>query len=87
LSNPTHYGVAMPINSQRWFVRKEDYEPRKANSDSPFRRFDVKCLKCSCYKLTLTAHFDEQSGETILGKGSVPTLIRGYFLFSILAEK
>jgi hypothetical protein len=56
----------MPINSQRWFQRKEDYEPRQANADSPFRRFDVKCLKCSSYKLTLTAHLDEQSGETIL---------------------
>jgi hypothetical protein len=34
--------------------------------DSPFRCFDVKCLKCACYKLTITAHYDEQSGETFL---------------------
>jgi len=56
----------MPINSQRWFMRKEDYELRQANPDSPFRSFDVKCLKCGCYKLTLTAHYDEQTGESFL---------------------
>jgi len=52
----------MPINSQRYFMRKEDYEPQKANPDSRFRCFDVKCLKCGCYKLTVTAHYDEESG-------------------------
>ncbi len=53
----------MAINAQRWFMRKEEYEVRKALPDSPFRKFDVKCLRCRSYKLTLTAHYDEESGE------------------------
>ena len=56
----------MPINAQRWFMRKEEYEPRKPCPDSPFRCFDVKCLKCGCYKLAVTAYHDGQSGETFL---------------------
>jgi hypothetical protein len=56
----------MPINSQRWFQRKEEYAPRQAQPDSPCRCFDVKCLKCGCYKLTVTTHYDEPSGETLV---------------------
>jgi hypothetical protein len=47
-------------------MRKKDYEPRKVNPDSPFRCFNVKCLKCDCYKMTVTAHYDEQSGESFI---------------------
>jgi hypothetical protein len=56
----------MPINSQRWFQRKEDYAPRQAQPDSPFQCFDVKCLKCSCYDLAVTTHYDEEAGETFV---------------------
>ena len=56
LSIPLRYGNAMPINSQRYFMYKENYELRKANPNNRFRCFDVKC---ACYKLTLTARFDE----------------------------
>ena len=56
----------MAINSQRWFMRKEEYAPRQAQSDSPFHCFDMKCLKCGSYKLTITAHHDPESGETFI---------------------
>jgi hypothetical protein len=47
-------------------MRKEEYAPRQAQPDSPFRRFDMKCLKCDSYKLTVTAHHDPDSGETFV---------------------
>jgi hypothetical protein len=56
----------MPINSQRWFMRKEEYAPRRAQPDSPFLCFDVKCLKCGSYKMTITAHHDPESGDTLV---------------------
>ena len=56
----------MPINSQRYFMRKEDYEPRKTPLDSPFRYFVVKCLQCDCVKLTVTAQYDEETGEMFM---------------------
>jgi hypothetical protein len=54
------------MNAARYFMRREDYQPRKTDPDSPFRNFDVKCLKCGSVKLTLTAHYDEQSGESFI---------------------
>ena len=56
----------MPINSQRSFVRKEDYMLRQTPKESPSRCFDVQCLKCDCYKMTVTAHDDEQFGESFI---------------------
>jgi hypothetical protein len=47
-------------------MRKEDYEPRRTPEESLFRCFDVKYLKCDCYKMTVTAHYDEQTGETFI---------------------
>jgi len=32
-------------------------------ADSPFRGFDVKCLKCHSYRLRLVSEFDDDSGE------------------------
>jgi hypothetical protein len=52
LLHPFGYGDAMPINSQRWFMRKEDYEEKKTPSDSPFRCFIVKCVKCDSFLLS-----------------------------------
>jgi len=51
------------MNSARWFIRREDDEPPRTPPDSPFRRFDVKCLKCQSYRLKLVADFDESAGE------------------------
>ena len=56
----------MPTNAQRWFMRKEEYEPRKSCANSPFCCFDVKCLKCGCYKLAVTVHRDDESDEMFL---------------------
>jgi hypothetical protein len=56
----------MPINSQRWFMRKEEYAQRRAQPDSPFRQFDMKCLKCGSYKMTITVHHDPESGDTFV---------------------
>jgi len=50
------------MNAARWFQRREEYQPRQTPPDSPFRQFDVKCLKCSSYRLRLVSEFDEQSG-------------------------
>jgi hypothetical protein len=35
-----------PMNAARYFMQREDYQPRQTLSDSPFRQFDVKCLRC-----------------------------------------
>ena len=51
------------VNSARYFIRREDDEPPRTPPESPFRRFDVKCLKCGSYRLTLTSGFDETTGE------------------------
>jgi hypothetical protein len=50
------------MNAQRWFQRKEDYQPRQSPAGSPFRQFDVTCLKCGSYDLRLTAQMDEEAG-------------------------
>jgi len=50
------------MNAARWFQRREDYQPPQTPDASPFRQFDVKCLKCSSYRLRLISEFDEQSG-------------------------
>jgi hypothetical protein len=51
------------MNAQRWFQRKEDYQPRQSPAGSPFRKFDVKCLACGSYQLRLVAQMDEEAGE------------------------
>ena len=51
------------MNAQRWFQRKEDYAPRQTPPESPFRNFDVKCLRCGSYQLRLVAQMDEEAGE------------------------
>ena len=47
-------------------MRREDYAPRHTPAVSPFRKFDVKCLKCGSYQLRVTAEFDEDAGEVRL---------------------
>jgi len=51
------------MNGARYFQRKEEYAPRKANRDSPFEKFNVQCLHCQSYKLTVKAEFNEGEGE------------------------
>lgn len=51
------------MNSARHFIRREDDELRHTPRDSPFRCFDVKCLKCGSYRLALTSGFDETTGD------------------------
>ena len=54
------------MNSARAFMRREDYAPRHTPAVSPFRKFDVKCLKCGSYQLRLATEFDEDAGEVRL---------------------
>ena len=54
------------MNSARWFIRREDDEPPRTSAESPFRRFDAKCLKCGCYDLRITGAYDEGVGEARL---------------------
>jgi transcription elongation factor Elf1 len=51
------------MNAARFFMRREDYQPRQSPRDSPFRRFDVTCLHCGSYDLRLVAQMDEEAGE------------------------
>ncbi len=51
------------LRDARSFIRREDDEPPRPPPESPFRRFDVKCLKCGSYRLALTSDFDEDAGE------------------------
>ncbi len=51
------------MNSARYFIRREDDEPPRTPRESPFRRFDVQCLKCGSYRLRLVSGFDDTVGE------------------------
>ena len=51
------------MNAARWFQRREDYQPPQTPPESPFRKFDVKCLACGSHQLRLVAHMDEEAGE------------------------
>jgi hypothetical protein len=42
---------------------REDYQLAKTPEESPFRKFDVKCLACGSYQLRLVAQIDEEAGE------------------------
>jgi len=51
------------MNAARYFMRREDYQPRQTPAGSPFRRFDVTCLHCGSYDLRFVAQTDEEAGE------------------------
>jgi hypothetical protein len=51
------------MNAARYFMRREDYQPKQTHPDSPFRRFNVSCLKCGNIKLRLVSEFDSDAGE------------------------
>ena len=54
------------MNAARYFMRREDYQPRLSPTGSPFRQFDMTCLKCGSYDLRLVAQMDEELGEIAL---------------------
>ena len=51
------------MNAARYFMRREDYQPPKTNANSPFRRFNVSCLKCGSVKLRVIGEFDSETGD------------------------
>ena len=51
------------MGGARYFMRREDYQPRQSPAGSPFRQFDVSCLKCGSYDLRLVTQMDEESCE------------------------
>ena len=53
----------MKFGAARFFQRREDYQPPKTPADSPFRRFNVSCLKCGSFKLMVIGEFDSEAGE------------------------
>ena len=63
---PTRALTLAGMNSARAFMRREDYAPRRTPTVSPFRIFNVQCLKCDSYQLRVTAEFDEDAGEVRL---------------------
>jgi len=54
------------MNAARYFMRREDYQPRQTPRESPFRKFDVKCLNCGLYQLRLVAQMVEKAVEMAL---------------------
>lgn len=52
------------MNSTRYFMRREDYREPTTPAESPFRKFNVTCLKCRSYQLRVIISYDEDSGET-----------------------
>ena len=53
----------MNLGGARYFQRREDYQPRQTPRESPFRQFEVRCLRCGSYQLQLVAQMDEEAGE------------------------
>jgi hypothetical protein len=51
------------MNAARYFMRREDYQPKTTPADSPFRQFMVSCVKCGSFKLRVLGEFDSDSGE------------------------
>jgi transcription elongation factor Elf1 len=54
------------MNAARYFMRREEYQPRQTPRASPFRQFDVTCLHCGSYELRLARQVDEEAGEVAL---------------------
>jgi hypothetical protein len=55
------------MNVARWFQRREDYQPSQTPSESPFRKFDVKCLACGSYQLRLVSHMEAGIADHVWG--------------------
>jgi len=51
------------MNAARAFMRREDYQPKQAQADSPFQRFSVSCLHCGSFRLRMIAEHDGEAGE------------------------
>jgi hypothetical protein len=51
------------MNAARYFMRREDYQPPTTPTDSPFRLFIVRCLKCASYRLRVIAEHEDDSPE------------------------
>jgi len=51
------------MNSARYFMRREDYQPPTTPTDSPFRKFIVHCLKCNSFLLRVATTYDEDGGH------------------------
>ena len=45
--------------STPYFQRREDWQPRKTDPDSPWREFVVKCLKCGNVRLRIGVVYDD----------------------------
>lgn len=56
----------MKTGSSRAFMRREDYQPQTTPADSPFRMFNVSCLKCGSFKLKVRGDYTEEAGELAL---------------------
>ena len=61
------------MNGARYFMRREDYQLPQTPADSPFRRFNMSCLKCGSFKLRVISEYDSESGE---GSAGIPAISR-----------
>lgn len=83
MSHPFCYAKVMPINSQPYFMWKEDYEPHKTTPESQFHSFRV--LHQPLHELTptfvankgyATTHFDMDAVE-VIGLVKIDVLAQG----------
>jgi hypothetical protein len=54
------------VNEARYFMRRDEYQPAQTPVDSPFRCFNVSCVKCGSFQVKAVAEFDESAGVTAL---------------------
>jgi hypothetical protein len=52
------------MNAARYFMRREDYQPKKARNEALLTLFDVSCVKCDSVNLKFIIEFDDELGET-----------------------
>jgi hypothetical protein len=52
------------MNGARYFLRREDYQPKKARNEALLTLFDVSCVKRDSVNLKFISEFDDDSGET-----------------------
>jgi hypothetical protein len=45
------------------FQRREDWQIPTTHAESPFREFNVSCLKCKSVKLRVIAEHDDHASE------------------------
>jgi transcription elongation factor Elf1 len=54
------------MNGARYFMRRRIINRARRPRASPFRQFDVTCVRCGSYEQRLVSQMDEEAGEMAL---------------------